>query len=58
MAETGHRENDFFVDSEKLSEAALAKKHRLESDPSSRADHMEYMPGMEKTVERCVYATG
>ena len=48
MAETGHRENDFFVDSEKLSEAALAKKHRLESDPSSRADHMEYMPGMEK----------
>ena len=30
------KENDFFIDSERLSEAALAKKHRLEEDPSSR----------------------
>lgn len=42
------KENDFFVDSKRLSEAALAKKHRLESDPSSRRSHMEYMPGMEQ----------
>lgn len=40
-------ENQFFVDSEFLSEKALEKKHRLESDPSSRKNHMEYMPGME-----------
>ena len=40
-------ENSFFVDSEKLSAAALEKKHRLENDPSSRKDHMEYMEGME-----------
>ena len=41
-------ENRFFVDSEYLSEAALAKKHRLETDPSCRKNHMEYMPGMEQ----------
>lgn len=41
-------ENNFFVDSAHLSEAALAKKHQLENDPSSRADYMEYMPGMER----------
>ena len=40
-------ENQFFVDSAHLSPEALAKKHRLETDPSSRKDHMEYMPGME-----------
>ncbi len=40
-------ENQFFVDSEYLSPAALEKKHRLETDPSSRKNHMEYMPGME-----------
>ena len=40
-------ENQFFVDSEYLSEAALKKKHQLENDPSSRSDHMKYMPGME-----------
>ena len=41
-------ENQFFVDSEYLSESALEKKHRLETDPSSRTNHMEYMPGMEQ----------
>ena len=41
-------ENDFFVDSDKLSEKALEKKHRLENDPSSRTDHMAYMEGMEQ----------
>ncbi len=40
--------NQFFVDSEYLSPEALAKKHRLETDPSSRKSHMEYLPGMEK----------
>ena len=40
-------ENQFFVDSEFLSEAALEKKHRLENDPSCRKKHMEYLPGME-----------
>lgn len=41
-------ENQFFVDSEYLSEKALAKKHKLETNPSSRTNHMEYMPGMEQ----------
>ncbi len=41
-------ENQFFVDSEYLSPAALEKKHRLETDPSSRKNHMEYLPGMEQ----------
>ena len=41
-------ENTFFIDSEHLSEEALKKKHRLETDPTSRTSHMEYMPGMER----------
>ena len=41
-------ENQFFVDSEFLSPEALEKKHKLETDPSSRTNHMEYMPGMER----------
>ena len=41
-------QNNFFIDSANLSEAALEKKHRLESDPSSRKNHMEYMPDMEQ----------
>lgn len=40
-------ENQFLVDSEYLSPAALEKKHKLETDPSSRKNHMEYLPGME-----------
>lgn len=41
-------ENNYFVDSDKLSEAALKRKHELETDPSCRTDHMEYMAGMER----------
>ena len=41
-------ENQYFVDSEFLSPAALEIKHRLETDPSSRKNHMEYLPGMEQ----------
>lgn len=41
-------DNRFFVDGSHLSPAALEKKHRLESDPSSRTDHMAYMNGMEQ----------
>lgn len=41
-------ENNYFVDSEKLSEAALKRKHELETEPSSRTDHMKYMDGMER----------
>ena len=40
-------ENQFFVDSKHLSPEALAKKHRLETDPTYRKNHMEYLPGME-----------
>ena len=45
---SNNMENNFFVDSDKLSEKALEKKHRLENDPSSRTDHMAYMEGMEQ----------
>lgn len=41
-------ENNYFVDSEKLSESALKIKHELENNPSARTNHMEYMDGMEK----------
>ena len=41
-------ENQFFVDSEYLSPEALSRKHRLETDPASRTDHMAYLPGMER----------
>ena len=41
-------ENQFFIDSDKLSEKALEHKHLLENDPSSRTNHMEYMEGMEQ----------
>ena len=42
------KENQFFVDSEKLSDKALEIKHRLENDPSSRTDCMAYLPDMEQ----------
>ena len=45
---SNEKQNDFFIDSDKLSEAALEKKHRLENDPASRTNHMEYMEGMEQ----------
>lgn len=41
-------DNKYFVDSDKLSEAALKKKHELENNPESRTNHMEYMNGMEQ----------
>lgn len=40
-------ENQFFVDSDSLSQESLERKHRLETDPSFRSNHMEYMEGME-----------
>ena len=40
--------NQFFIDSTRLSEAALQKKHQIEQDPSCRTDHMAYMEGMEQ----------
>ncbi len=40
-------ENHFLIDSDKLTQTALEKKHRLETDPSSRIDHMKYLPGMD-----------
>lgn len=41
-------ENQFFVDSQKLSQEALRKKHALESNPSCRKNVMEYFPEMEQ----------
>ena len=41
------KDNNYLFDSGNLSEGALAKKHRLENDPSSRTNIMDYLPGME-----------
>ncbi len=41
-------DNRFFVDGEHLSLSALEKKHRIENEPASRTNHMEYMEGMER----------
>ena len=41
-------ENNYLFDSEGLSEEALKRKHKLETDPSCRTDHMEYLPDQEK----------
>jgi len=38
----------YFIDSDKLPEEALKRKHRLEQDPSFRTNHMEYMEGMDQ----------
>lgn len=40
--------NNYFIDSDKLSESALKRKHRLENNPSARTNHMKYMNGMEQ----------
>lgn len=50
-------ENQFYIDSKYLSPDALTEKHRLESNPASRTNHMEYLPGMEvieSNVQSCV----
>lgn len=41
-------DNNYFVDSDKLSESALKRKHELENNPFVRTNHMEYMDGMEQ----------
>lgn len=41
-------ENQFFIQSDHLSPAALEKKQLLETDPSVRTNPMAYLPGMEK----------
>lgn len=55
-------ENQFFVDSSRLGEEALKVKHRLEQDPSSRSNHMEYMLGMGQIqsdiMENVLYEMG
>jgi 2-iminoacetate synthase len=42
------QDNGYFIDSGKLSPAALAKKHLLEQDPDSRTDCRKYLPKMEQ----------
>ena len=48
MANNHEYDSRFFIDSGKLSEKALARKHQLETDPSSRTNHMVYEEGMEQ----------
>ena len=37
----------YFIDSDTRPPAALERKHALETDPSCRTNHMEYMPDMQ-----------
>lgn len=41
-------ENQYYIDSKKLTGEALERKHRLERDPAARTDPMQYMEGMER----------
>ena len=41
-------ENQFYIDSDKLTKETLERKHRIENDPSVRTDPMRYMEGMER----------
>ena len=41
-------ENQFLMDADGLSPAALARKHQLETDPASRKSHLTYLPNMEQ----------
>ena len=45
--ESERKDNNYLFDSGNLSEGALAKKHRIETDPSARTNIMDYLPGME-----------
>ena len=47
MPENNYHDERFLIDSEALSPAVLERKHRLEKDPNSRTNFMEYMKGME-----------
>lgn len=42
------KENEFFVDSANYSEEVIARKHKIEREPSARKSHMEYLPDMEQ----------
>ena len=37
----------YFIDSDVLPPEALERKHKLEQDPSTRTNHMEYLPSMQ-----------
>ncbi len=41
-------ENSFLIDSDKLSAAALKRKHEIENNKSVRINHMEFLPNMDK----------
>lgn len=41
-------ENQFLIENTALSQGALEKKHRLETDPAARISHMDYLPDMEQ----------
>ena len=41
-------DNQFIINTNKLPENVLKKKLRLENEPSTRINHMEYLPDMEQ----------
>ena len=50
-------ENNFLFDSDLLTESGLKIKHQIETDPSCRINHMEYLPGMDvidSDIRKCV----
>ncbi len=47
MDDSKKSENTYIIENRHLSEQAAKRKHALETDPSVRTNHMEYMKGME-----------
>ena len=41
-------DNQFIIESNNLPTNVLNKKHQLENEPTTRIDHMEYLPDMEQ----------
>ena len=41
-------DNQFIIESKNLPTNILNKKHQLENDPSSRSNHLKYLPDMEQ----------
>lgn len=41
-------DNEYIINSDNLSEAALKRKNELENNPSSRTDHMKYIEGQDR----------
>ncbi|MCR5665365.1 MAG: 2-iminoacetate synthase ThiH [Eubacterium sp.] len=40
-------DNQYLIDAKEMSARELSQKHKIETDPNARIDHMKYLPGMD-----------